>query len=426
MLSHWAKVNGYLYSVGRYSVQFIILVVHFLHIHLRMRSPLFKIILFFLVLAVAYTVFSDFVLSPYFASSGRPWGQVIADVLFTATLSIIFIKIAISYEKIMQQREQDFKSLFHENPNIMFVFGVEKRNILAANNAALEKYGYSEKELLKMTMLDLMPLDDKEAFEEKEQLAKYKDGQTPQPSLWKHVSVTGQLFYITMALRNIQFEGEDAQVATITDITHQVLTQEKLQSSEKQLNALINNIDDTVWITDTRGTLVSYNKQFKNLLHQFAQIDVQLLARKNLAAIHPKSQLYKWIVYHNRAMRGEYIRAEEELIIGNTSLYFDIAIAPIYNEEAVLIGIGAICRDITKHKSDEAKIKQQLQQLKTINWVQSHELRRPLSNILGIIEALRISGKSLNEEQELVQMLQTSGEQLDDIIRVIVKQAAKE
>lgn len=391
-----------------------------------MKSPLFKLIVFFLILAILYTAVSDLFLAPYFLAQGKSWIQVVIDVLFAGILAVVFLKVAHGYEKIVQQRERDFRSLFHENPNIMFVFGVQKRNILAANSAAVEKYGYTEKDLLRMTMLDLMPPDDREAFEEKEQLAKYNQGVVMFPSTWKHVSSVGQLFYINMSLRHIHFEGEEAQVATITDITHQVLTQEKLHSSEKQLHALINNIDDTVWITDTRGALVSYNKQFKNLLHQFAQIDVQLLARKNLAAIHPKSQLYKWIVYHNRAMKGEYIRAEEELTIGATSLYYDIAIAPIYNEEAVLIGIGAICRDITKHKNDEAKIKQQLQQLKTINWVQSHELRRPLSNILGIIEALRISGKSLNEEQELVEMLQTSGEQLDDIIRVIVKQAAKE
>lgn len=397
----------------------------YIQTHTQMRWPLIKLILFFIVLVLGYAILSNFLMTPYFAPKGKYTTQFLVDLCFATFITFFFVKIAISYEKITQQREQDFRGLFQENPNIMFVFGAENFRILAANNAAIEKYGYTTERLYQMTFVDLMPLDEKADFELKNPINETNSTILHFNETCRQVSYLGQLFYVTIILRDIQFEGVSAYVATITDITHQVLTQEKLQSSEKQLNALINNIEDTVWITDTRGNLVSYNKQFKHLLLRFAQIDIQELARKNLASIHSSSPLYRWIVYHNRALKGEYIRAEEELVFGTSSLFFDIAIAPIYNEEAELIGIGAICRDITKHKNDEAKIKQQLQQLKTINWVQSHELRRPLSNILGIIEALRISGKTVNEEQELVQMLQTSGEQLDDIIRVIVKQAAK-
>lgn len=82
--------------------------------------------------------------------------------------------------------------------------------------------------------------------------------------------------------------------------------------------------------------------------------------------------------------------------------------------------VTAIIQDITKRIDDEKKILTQLKQLKEIAWTQSHEVRKPLANILGLVRMLKHEEE--NKEQ-LLDLLEKSANDLDDIIRRIVKNA---
>jgi|GEM_PF-3677499 len=384
-----------------------------------------KLITLLFGISLVWYIISDVVLVRLSAYLLIPSLQLILDAAF-AILMLLFLYTKLQrISASIQKTETDFKSLFNDSPNMMWVYDVENLKFLAVNNSTIEKYGYTKEELLAMQITDLMPETDI-----KESLLKLEDIRHKEfcnGCFWKNLSSKGQLYYIKTSSRAIVFNKIQARVVTAVDITDQVLAEEKLAYSEKKLNALIDNIEDIIWITDTRGTLISYNKQFKKIIKKYADLDVDADKVKSLMQIGNKSQLQRWLVYHTRALRGEHIRVEEEIVdaAGNTS-FFDILITPIYSESNFIIGVGAISRDVTQQVKAEEKIKTQLSQLRTITWVQSHELRRPLSNILGIIEALRISGKSLNEEQELVNMLQISGQQLDEVVNAIVKQASKE
>ena len=56
--------------------------------------------------------------------------------------------------------------LFEHNPLPMMVYDRGTRRILAVSNSAVEKYGYSREEFISMTLTDLTPPEDREAFEQ--------------------------------------------------------------------------------------------------------------------------------------------------------------------------------------------------------------------------------------------------------------------
>ena len=55
----------------------------------------------------------------------------------------------------MKQREASFRLLFDSNPVPMFVYGLDDLRILSVNDAAVNHYGYTREQVLRMSLLDI-------------------------------------------------------------------------------------------------------------------------------------------------------------------------------------------------------------------------------------------------------------------------------
>ncbi len=85
--------------------------------------------------------------------------------------------------------------------------------------------------------------------------------------------------------------------------------------------------------------------------------------------------------------------------------------------------IGAV-RDINDLKGKEKSLLEQNKTLMDIAWMESHEMRRPLASILGLVELVS-SCESDEERQEVYSYLKSSAVELDEMIRRISGQIDK-
>ncbi|QXV67475.1 hypothetical protein FPZ42_12155 [Mucilaginibacter achroorhodeus] len=76
-----------------------------------------------------------------------------------------------------------------------------------------------------------------------------------------------------------------------------------------------------------------------------------------------------------------------------------------------VIGIG---HDVAAFESRPEHIGFLTQTLNTLASQQSHDLRRPLANVLGLVEVLKILGEDNDQLQDVVKKLEQSCKQLDD------------
>jgi light-regulated signal transduction histidine kinase (bacteriophytochrome) len=65
-------------------------------------------------------------------------------------------------------------------------------------------------------------------------------------------------------------------------------------------------------------------------------------------------------------------------------------------------------------------VKEQNQQLKEIAFIHSHELRRPLSSIMGLVYLIKRKKQLDQEAIELIEKLEFSSNELDKVIHYIV------
>jgi light-regulated signal transduction histidine kinase (bacteriophytochrome) len=80
-------------------------------------------------------------------------------------------------------------------------------------------------------------------------------------------------------------------------------------------------------------------------------------------------------------------------------------------------------QDIDLHVRQAKRLEQQNHALREITWINSHEIRRPVVSILSIAELFDLENKDMQFNSQLMEWLQQSTRQLDEIIHKIESKA---
>ena len=141
----------------------------------------------------------------------------------------------------------------------------------------------------------------------------------------------------------------------------------------------------------------------------------------------PEDQLLIIAAINNAAKTGASFDLEVRFTsFKNTKKWIRVKGEGVVSDHKVKI-VKGILQDITKRKNNEETIMKQQNLLKEIYFMQSHTIRLPLANILGLLELLNLTLPQLNEENKVVfEKLKYSANQLDEVIKIIAKTQAEE
>lgn len=135
----------------------------------------------------------------------------------------------------LRERERRYRELFEANPNVMWIFDVQTLEFLAVNAAAVRRYGYTEAEFLSMRATDIRPPDDREQFAKSVQRVGTESSLKDEPSIWRHVTKSGELMLVDIAHHTISFEGRLARLVMATDVTSRLATESRLRRQLERL-----------------------------------------------------------------------------------------------------------------------------------------------------------------------------------------------
>ncbi|MFN3667600.1 MAG: hypothetical protein ACK4S0_15665, partial [Sediminibacterium sp.] len=123
------------------------------------------------------------------------------------------------------------------------------------------------------------------------------------------------------------------------------------------------------------------------------------------------------------ALSGEQLTSERPVVIPNgDAIWFKFLYYPVYNDTGDMMGVAMNITNIDAKKKAEMKLLQQYDKMREIAYLQSHEARAPLSNILGLINVLMLYTDKTNDPEILLVLdhLNESAERLDKVIQQIV------
>jgi PAS domain S-box-containing protein len=119
-------------------------------------------------------------------------------------------------EEELRHSEEQYRLLFHGNPNPMWVFDLETQAFLEVNEAAVQHYGYSRAEFLTRTLKDLR-VEDKESPP-----PSFSLDQTDRSVIWRHRRKDGSLMDMEVIWSPIVFGERFAALTMAIDVTERL------------------------------------------------------------------------------------------------------------------------------------------------------------------------------------------------------------
>jgi PAS domain S-box-containing protein len=222
----------------------------------------------------------------------------------------------------------------------------------------------------------------------------------------------------------IAIKNEDGQVTGAQgigqDVTDKVNAQKEIISTKGNLESLINNTGDLIWSVDKEYRYLSMNRPYKAAI----EMHTGKRPKKGDNALHeafPPALLAMWVDYYNRGLAGEQyaVLTENDEASGDVS-YFETSFNPIHNDKGEITGVGCFARNITERVMATKAITEKNERLQNIASLSSHELRRPVATMLGLINILDKEDFYNPENKQIIEHILSVGLEIDDVIRLIV------
>ncbi|TAG30533.1 MAG: PAS domain S-box protein [Sphingobacteriia bacterium] len=139
--------------------------------------------------------------------------------------------------------------------------------------------------------------------------------------------------------------------------------------------------------------------------------------------IHP-TVLPIFMSRFNSALNGKIIKSERTVQLNTgKEIWFEYLYYPVYDSQNLLVGVALNTTNIDIRKTAELKVLDQLKRFKKIAFLQSHELRAPLANIMGVVNVLNLllPKTESSDTIELLNGLIENAKKMDSIVQQIVK-----
>lgn len=189
-----------------------------------------------------------------------------------------------------------------------------------------------------------------------------------------------------------------------------------LNDYKNKLKSILDSTSDIFILIDLDYKILLYNLTAAIDLNEIFNVKIKT-NEDFIDLIFPKySEEIKASLMKTMADKSYF--TEKEFLINNTKVWFELKYFAVFNENKELNGISFIAKNITDRKLAEQKVQEQVKTLGEIAWFQSHELRKPVANILGIVPLLEPDPMH-PENEKLVSFLHKEAKNLNEVIKTI-------
>jgi two-component system cell cycle sensor histidine kinase/response regulator CckA len=188
-------------------------------------------------------------------------------------------------EEALRASEGQYRFLFTENPQPMWVFDLRECRFLAVNKAALRQYGFTAEEFMRLTPQDLLPPDLMDAF--------MKDVAEPcvhgeARGFWKHYRKDQTLVDVELSARDLNYGGSAARLVIINDVTKMRLREDETYRARKMdligrmAGGVAHRFNDVLSVIESHTSLVRQKAHDPGVAEQLQEISVLATRGTNL------------------------------------------------------------------------------------------------------------------------------------------------
>jgi two-component system cell cycle sensor histidine kinase/response regulator CckA len=133
-------------------------------------------------------------------------------------------------QQALEDSEHRYRLLFENNPQPMWVYDQETLKFLTVNDTAVQSYGYTREEFLRMTLRDIRPEEDIPKLLE---ATAVPTSQFSKESSWRHRKKDGKVINVEIAAHPLIFGERPACLVLATDVTERIKLEEQFQQAQR-------------------------------------------------------------------------------------------------------------------------------------------------------------------------------------------------
>lgn len=239
---------------------------------------------------------------------------------------------------------------FNKSPNPMWIYDLETLRFLEVNQATINLYGWTRKEFLSMTILDIRPPSDIEKVR-----ASVADNGIHQSSgPWRHLHKDGSKHLVRITSYPAEFRSRQARVVTVTDVTDAIHTNEALRQSEAELRALTDQLPVALLYVDAHGKCRRANRAFEEWF-DISRDEVLKLDFEYFVLRGDGSKQYEADVRRAWATvsQGISVQFEKAIVIRGKRRIIEATYTPDFEDSGAFCGFTILLHDITEQRALE-------------------------------------------------------------------------
>ncbi len=285
-------------------------------------------------------------------------------------------------EEKLRENEQRYAQMFREHRSIMLLIDPADGQIVDANPAACQFYGYDTQTLTSMKISQINTLTQDEVNAEMERAAKAHRTLF----VFRHRLASGDIRDVEVRSGPVQVEGRTLLYSIIRDVTERILA-EKVRA---QLASIVESSDDAIIGKALDGTITSWNAGAERIYGYTAG---EAIGQHIRILTPPQEDDIDHIL--ERIRRGERVNNYEttRLRKDGTPVHVSLSVSPIKNDAGHVIGASTIARDITQTKETEEELRQ-----RNLELVALDAITAAVSNSLEMKDVLQTLQMMLSEQ----------------------------
>jgi len=391
-----------------------------------LRTPVLKAIIFYSVLGFIILLIGSRIVDWIFLreiSEDLKLSSLLKELVLLAAIAFVTYFSIQFYQKHQQVKAINYQTLFNGNPNAIYVMEKQSLKILAVNEPMCKLYGYTEKEFLSMSALDIRPVEEHSRI--KEFLAHFAE-LTSESGKWLHQKKNGECFYVQITFHAVSLLEKDTYLVMVTDISKSINDEKKINDLLLLYETVNKATNDVIWDYDLIADQLNWMQGYREIYGH--EDDPATDSFWKMSNVHKDDRKGTIDFFTNVLINREKSWFAEYRYVCADGTVKHIADRGylIFNAEGEPVRMIGAMQDVSNQKRYAQQLLNQNDQLREIAWINSHEVRRPLSNILGLVNLIKNSSTDREEVLQLIDLLDTSAKELDNAVVMINRQTMED
>ncbi|WP_422361730.1 PAS domain S-box protein [Reichenbachiella sp.] len=194
---------------------------------------------------------------------------------------------------------------------------------------------------------------------------------------------------------------------------------EQLQETLQLLEAIQDSTTVANLVVAGDYSIVSFNRRFREFLLKYWSHEVSV-GEISTNFVHPDN-MEDFKREFSLALNGKVINGEHHFTTkGGRSMWIAVEYHPVKELHNGGSKVALSFRNVTREKLYEKKITQQNKKLKEVAFVSAHQLRGPITSLLGLTNLLSEKPDDWSNTQLYIQKIQELSQKIDCEIRSLV------